>query len=474
MNILYILCDQLRFDVLSCNGARVCQTPHLDILAKSGTNFTRCYSANALCSPARGTILTGMYPHLHGQLANMGNFNGVFDRQIMAHKGYAHYLQQLGMRTGYAGKWHLPAEGDCAFWHFDQWRTTSDYRAYLLARGIDYEMGRDEVAPIEFGSHAVFHGPCSLDAQDHEDAWTTRQICEMMKAFHQENRSFMVCAAFHGPHFPYAVPRPYDTLYDPSTVIRFENFDETFVDKPMVQQMELMRWNTAHLTWKDWQKVIAAYWGYVSFLDSLVGTLLCQLRKLGIEDKTAVIFSTDHGDMLGGHRLFNKGFNMYEEDHHIPLIIRWPGVSKPGMVCDKFCGLVDVFPTLLDMGGARIPSQAQGRSLRALASGTTPPDWRDDILCEFNGYESTLLSMRMVRTEKWKYVYNPFDQDELYDMVSDPGELHNLAALPAFTHVLRRMRERMLKRLHEVNDGIVDVTSWQSNSYRLFVSERER
>jgi len=474
MNILYILCDQLRYDALSCNGAAVCQTPNIDRLAKGGVNFSRFYSVNALCSPARGTILTGMYPHIHGQLANMGNFNCVFDSQIMSRKGYAEYLQQQGYQTGYAGKWHLPAEGNKEQWHFDQWHTMEDYHDFLLERGIDYEMGRDEVAPIEFGANATFHGPCTLKAEEHEDYWTTERVCEMMESFTQSDKPFMVCAAFHGPHFPYAVPEPYNTMYDPNSVEKYENFHETFQNKPMVQQMELMRWNTAHLTWADWQKVIATYWGYVSFLDSLVGRLTDKLKELGIAEDTAVIFTADHGDMLGGHRLFNKGFNMYEEDHHIPLVIRWPGIAAEGAVSDGFSGLVDVFPTILDMAGADIPAQAQGKSLRELLGGKIPSSWRDDILCEFNGYESTLLSSRMVRTEQWKYVYNPFDKDELYDVVSDPGELYNLAELPAFTHVLRRMRERMLKWLRETDDGIVDITSWQSNSYRLFVSDRER
>jgi choline-sulfatase len=474
MNILTILCDQLRYDALSCNGAPICRTPNIDSIARRGARMDRCYTVIALCSPARATLFTGKYPHMHGQLTNLGNFNGVFDRQLLPQKGYSSFLKQHGYSVGYAGKWHLPAEGDRDHWGFDQWYTAKDYHDYLATLGIDYNMGRDEVTPIEFGGGATFHGRCKLTQEQHEDSWATARTCDMMTQFSREAKNFMICTSFHGPHFPYAVPAPYDTMYSPGDVPRYENFDEMFHNKPIVQQMELLRWNTSHLTWPDWQKVIATYWGYVSYLDSLVGQLLKKLKELGIEDETAIIFTADHGDMLGGHRLFNKGFNMYEEAHHIPFIAYWPGVTVPNAISDGFCGNADFFATLLDMAGVEIPAQSQGKSLRPLMQGELPENWQDDVFCEFNGYESTLLTIRMVRTDRWKYVYNPFDQDELYDMQSDPGELRNLAPLPAFAHILRRMRARMLQWLQKTEDGIVDVTTWQSNSYRLFVSDRER
>lgn len=136
MNILYLLTDQMRFDALSCNGAPVCRTPEIDRLAKHGTNFTSAYSVNALCTPARASIVTGLYPHMHGQLSNMGNFNGVFDRQVLRWKGYSHYLKMGGYQTGYIGKWHLPEEGNKEVWSFDAWDTDRDYDKYLKRKGL--------------------------------------------------------------------------------------------------------------------------------------------------------------------------------------------------------------------------------------------------------------------------------------------------------------------------------------------------
>ena len=139
----------------------------------------------------------------------------------------------------------------------------------------------------------------------------------------ERDRPFMICSSFFGPHFPYCVPEPYDEMYDPETVERWINFDEQFVDKPSIQQKEMLRWNASHLTWPDWQKVIATYWGYCTFIDDQVKRVLYALERAGQLDNTVIIYSSDHGDMLGSHRLFNKMMNMYNETHQVPLAIRW-------------------------------------------------------------------------------------------------------------------------------------------------------
>jgi len=474
MNIFYILADQWRYDCVSANGAPVMKTPNLDALAADGMRFTGAYTACALCSPARASIITGLYPHHHGQLVNTGNFNGVFDEYTLKFKSFHGYLKDAGYTTAHIGKWHVPGEGKNEQWDIDIWHTPRQCWQGLRERGIDFEFGRSEVQKIEWGPDAPFCGQSVLSAEDHHDGWVAARTLETLDQLAAQDKPFMLCAAFHGPHFPVAVPSPFDTLYNPEDVPRYGNFDETFENKPIVQQYEVMRWNSAHLTWKQWQNYIAHYWGYCSWLDSLIGKMIDKVKSLGLYDDTVIIFSPDHGDMGGSHRMFNKGFNMYEEDNHIPMIIRVPGVTKPGSVCDSFINLVDLAPTFLEIGGAAGAEKMDGRSLMPLLRGEKPEDWPKEAYVEFNGYESTLLTIRMIRDERWKYVYNPFAEDELYDMESDPGELRNLAQMPAFVHVLRRMRERMYKKLCEVDDGIVELTSWQSNSYHLLISDRER
>lgn len=472
MNILYLLADQMRYDALACNGAPICRTPNLDTLAANGVRFTSAYTSNALCSPARASILTGLYPHNHGQLANTGNFNGVFDRCMRDRETYFSHLKAEGYQTGYIGKLHLEKDGDGSFWGIDYWHSSSDFHRELCEQGIDYDFGVHEVQPLEWGKDAPFCGSSVLDAGQHHDAWVANRTIDMLEQF-REGSPFAICASFHGPHFPYAVPKPYDSMYDPEDVPRWVNFDETFDYKPIVQQKELMRWNTSHLTWRDWQKVIAVNWGYCTFIDEQVGRVIRALKELGLYENTAIVFTSDHGDMLGSHRLFNKGFNMYEEAYHIPCIMRVPGHSGV-KDCSAFVSLIDLMPTFLDIAGIQPPDGIDGRSVLPLLDSGGVPGWRECLLAEFNGYESTLLTMRMVRKEKWKYIYNPFAEDELYDLDSDPGELRNLAPLLGFSHILRRMRELMYTQLKKAGDGIVDDTSWQSNSYGLHISPREQ
>lgn len=471
-NIIYFLADQWRYDAVGCHGCSPCKTPNLDCVAREGTRFDRAYTTTALCSPARGTILTGLYPHHHGQLTNTGNFNGVFDRNILDCENYPTWLRKAGYRTGYAGKFHLPAEGNASVWGITDWIPEEKYTQWLEKQGIRFDFGINEVQPLEWGEDAPFCGPASLDAEHHHDYWVADQIIRLIEK-ENDDRPFMMCAGFHGPHFPYAVPVPYNEMYAPETVPRPINFDETFENKPLVQQKELNRWNVGHLTFRDWQKVIATYWGYCTFIDDQIGRVITALKEKGIYENTVILFTSDHGDMLGSHRLFNKGFNMYEEDHHIPCILRVPGMAQPSNY-DGFVTLTDIMPTLLEIAGVELPPPTDGQSLLGFVRDKEPIPPREKILAEFNGYESTLLTMRMVRTKKWKYVYNPFAEDELYDEESDPAELHNLAPLPAFAHVLRRMRGVMYETLRDAGDSIVDMTLWQSNSYGLIVSPRER
>ena len=306
------------------------------------------------------------------------------------------------------------------------------------------------------------------------EAWTADKTIELIDGYAGSEQPFMIASNFFGPHFPYAVPAPYDTIYDPDSVERWGNFDEQFINKPLIQQKEMLRWNASHLTWPDWQKVIAAYWGYCTFIDDQVQRILDCLETNGLAEDTVIVFSTDHGDMLGSHRLFNKGFHMYEETHHIPLVIRYPDGTSPGTTCDEFVNLVDLMPTFLELGGAVGSDNLDGRSIVPLLRGETVDDWPDDVFAEFHGYEPTLASVRMVRTDSWKYVYNPYSEDELYDMKSDPHELHNLANHLGYKHVLRRMKARMVDRLRQTRDNIVMDGGWQSNSFDLLVSERER
>ena len=471
-NILFLFSDQHRFDALGCAGAPVVQTPALDALAARGMRFTHAFTPTSLCSPARASLMTGLYAHNHGLLANMGNFNGVFNRQMLDHVAYPQLLSQHGYAAHYVGKWHLPAGDDPAHWGFRSLAQDADHARDVRALGLDPNRAL-EVQRLEWGGEAPFCGRSSLDGAHMQEAWVADRAIAILEEQENQEQPFLLFASFFGPHFPYSVPAPYDTMYAPESVERWPNFDETFENKPLIQQREMLRWNASHLTWRDWQKVIAHYWGYCTYIDDQIRRVLDRLEELGLAEDTIVIYASDHGDMVGSHRLFNKGMYMYDETYRIPLIVQWPGVTEPGSDCDAFVSLLDLMPTMLEMGQVQVPENLDGRSLRDLLRGAEPEGWPDDVFAEFHGYESALFTQRMVRTKSWKYIYNPCAEDELYDVVSDPGELRNLAPLLGYKHVLRRMKERLVVWLNRTNDDIGADDAWKGSPYDLYLSRRE-
>tara|TARA_Y100001970_G_scaffold82116_1_gene103936 strand:- start:10268 stop:11737 length:1470 start_codon:yes stop_codon:yes gene_type:complete len=475
-NIVFVLTDQQRFDTLGCNGSTQCKTPAVDELAKSGINFTHAFTPIALCSPARGSIITGLFPHNHGQLTNTGdNFNGVFDKNILDKNSWIKLIQDAGYNTGYVGKWHLPLEGDRVFWGINDWNLYRDYYSELREQGIGkfYDYHGDSSMKSEWGiTNPPSWGRSGLTHEQMQETWTANKTIDQINKFAKENKPFMVFTSFKGPHWDYMVPEPYDTMYDPRSIEKWGNFDDPFIDKPSIQQKEILRWNAGHLTWRDWQEMIAVYWGYCSFIDDELKRIISSLKDNNIYDETIIIFSTDHGDMIGSHRIFNKGFQMYEETHRIPFILRDPDHISQGTPIESFISHVDIFNTILDYCGVEKTENNDGRSLVPLME-NNKIDWRDDIFAEFHGYEPCLTSIRMVRTKSWKYVYNPFSIDELYDLESDPHEIHNLAPRIGHKAVLRRMKERMIEWMRKTKDDLGRKSQGRVDSFDLIFSKED-
>ena len=473
-NILFLLTDQQRYDTLSCNNLSQCQTPVVDELAKNGFNFSYAYTPIALCSPARGSIMTGLYPHNHGQLTNTGdNFNGVFDKNIIDKKTWTKVLNDNGYLNGYIGKWHLPKEGDNSLWGLNKWDLYRTYYDELKETGIKdfYDYHGSHLMDSEWGvSNPPVWGKSGLTYDQMQETWSANKTIDMIKDFKDKDNPFMVMTSFKGPHWDYMVPEPYDTMYDPKSIEKWGNFDDPFINKPEIQQKEILRWNAGHLTWKDWQGMIAAYWGYCTFIDHEIGRIISYLKEKNLYEDTIIIFSTDHGDMIGSHRIFNKGFQMYEETHRIPLVIRIPGESNNGKKIESFVSHVDLFKTICDLADINVNNENDGFSLRNLIKGDNANS-RDSIFAEFHGYEPCLTSIRMVRTKKWKYIYNPFSIDELYDMESDPFEIHNLAPRIGHKAVLSRMKERMIEWMRSTNDDLGRKSQGRVDSFDLIFSK---
>lgn len=247
-------------------------------------------------------------------------------------------------------------------------------------------------------------------------------------------------------------------MYDPENIDLPESYAETDAGKPRVHANYRSYRGVEQFDRDVWKEAIAKYWGFVTLIDDQFGRILDALESTGLTDETVVVHASDHGDFAGGHRQFNKGPLMYDDTYHIPLQVRWPGVTEPGSVREEPVHLHDLAATFLEMGGVAIPESFDSRSLVPLldADGpeqeSAPSAWPDSVFAQYHGDEFGLYTQRMVRTDRYKYVYNAPDVDELYDLEADPAELQNLIDHPDYADVRRELRTRLIDWMEETDD----------------------
>jgi choline-sulfatase len=455
-NILFLLTDQHRWDSLGANAGLV-RTPNLDAVAADGTRFTEAFTCNPLCSPARASILTGQYPHEHKVIVNIEDFNGLSPMLNPARPTFISRLKETGYNTAYIGKWHLgPADNKPT--GLDKWLHLGLYYQMLKERGIDWDMWTEDKKTMT-GPDATFFGKLPIPEELAPTAWVADRTINALDELAAGKAPFCIYASWYGPHFPTTIPEPFFSMYDPESIEKPANFNETFLNKPRIQQKERWRWNAEIMNWQKWQQVIARYYGFCTFIDFHIGRIIQHLRSIGEYDNTLILFTADHGGLLGDHGLFNKGFNFYEETMRIPFVARLPFGSR-GNIDNHFISLVDICPTLLEYAGAPGIQPSHGRSLLPLLQGAIPKEWRDAAFAQFNGYETTLYSQRMLRTRKYKYCYNPADIDELYNLEKDPAELNNLVTEPKMNPMLNDLREKLYREMKQYSETCIDTCSY--------------
>jgi len=459
-NILYIMTDQQRYDSLSCVERSICRTPHLDQLASEGIRFDNAYSICALCSPARTSMLTGQYPHHHRMFNNNDMMQWASRNLPDGIRMISQDLSEAGYNCGYSGKWHcgetkIPStygfEGMDVPNYGNPYRT-QEYADYLAAHGLERPGRPSSDYPWAGGTLNVPVEACGTH-------FVADFALDLLRRYGDEREAsgkpFLQFVSFWGPHHPCFIPEPYASMYDPADVELWPSLREDLSRKPRVQDRFLRSFypKAPDLSDDVWRWIIAKYWGFCTLVDDEVGRLLGALKEMGREQDTAVFFSTDHGDMTGGHGgLWDKGPFMYEDTYHIPLIARVPGVTSPGTSCNRLVSNMDLATTALQVAGLPIPSDHDGRDLVPLFR-DPEADWRDDLMTEFHGHRFW-YSQRMVRWDHYKFIFNAPDQDELYDLADDSHEMTNLIGDPAYAAIAQEGRERLLKWIQDSDDPI--------------------
>ena len=476
-NLLFILTDQHRRDAVGAYGNPLIRTPHLDALARRGVLFESAYVTQPLCTPSRASLLTGLYPHTHG--AGLNNAALSPDRRILVEM-----LPPGAYRSAWFGKWHL---GDEIFRQrgFDAFESTEDgyeehysagrdrsarsgYHHFLAARGVKpddddggYSRRYANTLPKELSKPAYVAGQGMAFIESHRD------------------RPFAVFLSFLDPHTPFNSVN--DRMYDPEHMevpaTFHEPLDPTVLERTRVLRDMLQKdapgsYRGIIDTPRHLQEVKARYWGKVTLVDEMVGRVMARLAELGLSDRTIVVFTSEHGELMGAHRLMFKSL-MYEESAGVPLILRVPGVTDGGRRVRAPVSTVDLTPTLLDLMGQPLPPGLQGESWVPHLRGGAWPE--RPVFIEFNGppwpFDDRFTErLRTVRTpEGWKLTVDDRSQGELYDLRNDPQERTNLFYDPAHLDRVRTLLERIRAWQRQTGDEPTrfDEAEWKRNGQRL-------
>lgn len=441
-NVLLIHSDQHRFDCLGVNGHPLVPTPHLDRLAAQGVNFTSAFTPNPVCSPARACLQTGTWATIHGcvTIPRTEAFRSA-DPALPTLSGL---MAGYGYTVGHVGKFHNEVSGrpeDHGVRDFVDFR---DYHAWRKEQNLPPQ-------PHDCG----YYGQTDphITGEQSRLAWLADHVITLLDRYRSEDRPFFLRFDPLEPHLPNVLPEPWASLIPLDSIEPWPSFPDPLDHKPSVQRRTRQRWGTDKWAWEHWAPIVQRYLGEVALLDQQVGRVLDHLDQLGIADQTLVIYSTDHGDMCGGHGMMDKHYVMYEDNMHVPLIARWPGRLPSGTTCDDFVEHeLDIARTILSAAGIDAPPSFLGHALDDIAAGTAS---RPNAFAQYQGTHQGLYSQRMLRTHTRKYVYNPSAFDELYDLTGDPGELRNLVDEPSSAATLVEMREQLHERMQAINDPLV-------------------
>ena len=464
-NILFIQTDQQRRDSLPCYGNRQVRAPNIHRLAEEGVLFENAFTPVPLCAPARASLLVGRRPIHHGILFNCES-GCVAGRDFARPEvGFGRRLRERGYQCAHLGKWHIGTEltpCDCGFDGvyypgYGYPEAHPHYLDHLRRHGLGGFALRDQRRGA--GSSAR-EGPLLMAIQDggveaSVPYYLADQAIAAIHAAVEARRPFFVACNFWGPHAPYILPERHMRMYDPAAVAPPATSAEDLAVKPQLHRDYARYWGVPGFDAERWAELVAACYGYVSLLDEQVGRMLASLEDLGVAEETAVIFTTDHGGMVGAHGLPDKGPFLYDPVCRIPLIVRLPGGRGAGTRDEHIVYNMDLMPTFLELAGAAAPDELDGASLVPLWTGRQDSfPGRPAAFCEYHGHQVPAFG-RMVRTQRHKYVFNGCGLDELYDLQDDPLERRNLIHDRTCRDRLAELRAILADYLRQEHDPVL-------------------
>ena len=464
-NLLIFMTDHQRGDTVTAGSPVI--KPNIDRFAAGGLRFSQAYCPSPHCCPSRATFMTGLYPSRHGVWNNICNDQALSRGIRRDTRCWSDDLKDAGYHLAYTGKWHVSTDesprdrgfeelgqikGIACDEHADHWRAYEE----LAAEPEATKRREGEILRPGYGSQQVYKRiPKQPQGQGH-DVHVVGRAIEALPRLASRKDPWAMFVGCSMPHDPYNVPGEYLDRYNLDDIPLPPSYADQMTDKPaIVQRLREQIWG--QLSEREVRDAIRHFWAMCTWLDELFGEMLAALDKTGQADDTLVLYLSDHGDYCGDHGLFSKGIPAFRGAYHLPAIARWPrGIKQPGRTVSQFVSLADFAPTFTELAGKTPDASLTGRSLVPFLRGETPPDWRDEIHTQCNGVE-LYYSQRSVSTDRWKYVFNGFDRDELYDLQADPHEMKNLAADPAMQPIIREMCGRMWRFAKREHDSAINA-----------------
>ena len=466
-NVLFIMTDDHAAHAISAYGSRVNVTPNIDRIAREGALFRNVFATNAICTPSRAAILTGQYSHVNGVT--------MFNRLDSSRVTVAQLLQRRGYHTAMIGKWHLGSD-PVGFDHWEIYPGQGDYINPVLytARSETTYTGYSTDIVTDLGIKFLRERP--------------RDKPFFLMLHHKAPHRHWQPDSVHRAQFARRwIPEP-PTLWDDYTtrtdalreneqrIAKHLSRRDLKLEPPTgLSPEEANRWlnafpdtvtierngggSTITLTgdeltrWK-YQRYMRDYLATVQSVDDNIGRVLKYLDESGLAGNTIVIYTSDQGFFLGDHGMYDKRF-MYEESLRMPFVVRWPAVITPGTTVDQITLNVDFAPTFLEAAGAPVPSEMQGRSFVSMLRGRSPSNWRTSMYYRYYhdpGHHNTRQHYG-VRTLTHKLIYFwTKDQWELFDLRSDPFELHNLYGQPGHEQITATLKAELGRLKRELGD----------------------
>ena len=466
-NVLFIMTDQMRADCMSGAGHPVIRTPHLDGLASDGVLFRRAYVQSAVCGPSRMCFYTGRYPH-----ANRSPWNEVplpADEKTMGH-----YFGGGGYRAALCGKTHYtpdpfgdppsqPEQGirravlaGLEAWELNDGRGEG-WLDHLRSRGYPDKVVSDPFRadmPADAGRDLSAY-PTRFRREDSDTAFMTDRAMAFMDA--AGSAPWFLHLSYFKPHLPIVAPYPYNELYDPAdSPAPNRSPEELERPHPFHVPFRMERGGVAYDEEDVWRQRRATYYGLITEIDDHLGRLFRFMKDRGLWEETLIIFTSDHGEYVGDHWMFEKEL-FYDEAYNVPFIVRDPrscADGTRGRVMEDFVESLDVLPTCLDACGLDRPPSLQGRSLVPLLRGEHPAGWRKEVFADWDfrfywtpkklGIPPEKCRGWMVRDDRFKYWHFNGMTDVLFDLASDPGELRNVADEARYADVVEDLRVRLM------------------------------